>query len=49
LLEKQAGVDIVELRKEFPRFIFIGGFDKMCMKHGEIAMRNEFERILPVI
>ena len=26
---------------------FLGHFDKMCMKFGEEAMRNEFERILP--
>ena len=26
---------------------FLGHFDKMCMKHGEEAMRREFERILP--
>ena len=28
---------------------FLGHFDKMCMKHGEAAMRAEFERLLPSI
>ena len=27
--------------------IFIGHFDKMCMKFGEEAMTREFERLLP--
>jgi len=48
-LERQAGVDIVQLQRDFPGFLFIGGFDKMCMKFGEAAMRAEFERLLPVM
>lgn len=48
-LERMAGVDIVELTEQFPKFKFLGGFDKTVMKHGEAAMRNEFERILPAI
>ena len=48
-LERMAGVDIVELTKQFPTFKFIGGFDKTVMKNGEAAMRKEFERILPAI
>ncbi len=47
-LERQAGVDIAELRKEHPEMLFVGHFDKMTMLHGEDAMRNEFERLLPV-
>ena len=48
-LEKQAGVDIVSLRKAYPKIRFIGGFDKMIMHMGEKKLREEFERILPVM
>jgi hypothetical protein len=48
-LEKQAGVDIVYLRKTYPRLMMMGGFDKMTMSKGEAAMRAEFERIYPVM
>ena len=48
-LERQAGVDLVKLREQYPDFLFIGGFDKMAMIAGEEAMRNEFERLLPVM
>lgn len=48
-LERQAGVDVGALRESFPDFLFIGGFDKMVMKHGEAAMRREFERLLPTM
>lgn len=47
-LERQAGVDIAELRKDHPAMLFIGHFDKMTMNKGEAAMRAEFERLLPV-
>lgn len=47
-LERQAGVDIVRLRREHPRLKFVGHFDKMTMNRGEGAMRAEFERLLPV-
>ena len=48
-LERMAGVDIVELTKQYPKFKFLGGFDKTVMKNGEAAMRKEFERIFPAI
>ena len=48
-LEKQAGVDIVGIRRDHPRFLMLGGYDKMVMSRGEAAMRAEFERILPVM
>jgi len=47
--ERQANVDIVKIREEYPEFIMIGGFDKMVMNKGEEAIRAEFERILPVM
>lgn len=46
-LERQAGVDIASLRRAHPDMRFIGHFDKMTMSKGEIAMRSEFERLLP--
>ncbi|MBS3763517.1 MAG: hypothetical protein KGZ25_09480 [Planctomycetes bacterium] len=48
-LEKQAGVDIVDIRQNHPDFLMLGGYDKMVMSKGEAAMRAEFERLLPVM
>jgi len=48
-LERQAGVDVCLLRQQFPSLIMVGAFDKTVMKHGEAAMRAEFERLLPVM
>ena len=45
-LERQAGVDISNLRKKHPKMKFIGHFDKMTMNKGEDRMRAEFERLL---
>ena len=47
-LERQSGLDLVCLREKHPGMRFLGGFDKMCMSKGELAMRAEFERLLPV-
>lgn len=46
-LERQAGVDVSLYVAKQPDMVFIGHFDKMCMKYGEEAMRAEFERIFP--
>ena len=46
-LERKAGVDVSLYLEKQPDMAFIGHFDKMCMKHGKEAMREEFERILP--
>lgn len=48
-LERQAGVDINQIRKKYPRFLMMGGFDKTVMSKGESAVRHEFERILPAM
>jgi len=48
-LERQAGVDGNKLRDLFPDFCFIGHFNKLIMDQGEQALRNEFERLLPLI
>ena len=37
------------IRRNYPGFIMIGGFDKTVMHRGEEAIRAEFERILPAI
>ncbi len=46
-LERQAGVDVAEVRAIHPKMRFIGAFDKMTMNRGEAAMRAEFRRLLP--
>jgi hypothetical protein len=48
-LERQAGVDIGLIRRSYPEFIMMGGYDKMVMNRGEAALRAEFDRILPVM
>ena len=48
-LERQAGVDIPAIRRRYPRFLMLGGYDKMVMTRGEAAMRAEFERLLPAM
>ena len=48
-LERQAGVDLMKLRESYPKFLFLGHYDKMVMPLGEEAMRAEFERLLPVM
>jgi len=48
-LERMAGVDVAKIRRDHPRWKMIGAFDKTVMKHGEAAMRREFERLLPVM
>jgi len=48
-LEKQAGVDLNKYREKYPDYLFLGGFDKLCMDKGEEAIRAEFERLFPVM
>ena len=48
-LEKQAGVDVNDLRKKYPETAFIGNYNKMIMNRGEAALREEFERLRPCI
>jgi hypothetical protein len=47
-LERQAGLDLAQLRETHPKMKFLGHFDKMTMTKGEDAMRREFERLLPI-
>lgn len=48
-LERQAKVDGMALRQQFPSLLMIGHFDKMTMNQGEAAMRVEFERLQPLM
>ncbi len=48
-LERQAGVDIARIKEEYPEFLMMGGYDKTVMSQGEESMREEFERLLPVM
>jgi uroporphyrinogen-III decarboxylase len=48
-LERQASVDGMQLRRQFPRLCMVGHFDKMVMHKGETALRREFERLLPLM
>ena len=48
-LERQAGVDGMTLRRQYPQLRMVGHFDKMTMTRGEKEMRNEFERLRPLM
>jgi hypothetical protein len=48
-VERQAGVDGLRLRQQFPALRMIGHYDKMVMSRGEDAMRREFERLVPLM
>ena len=48
-LERQAGVDVAAIRRQYPAFLMLGAYDKMVMSKGEKEMRAEFERLLPVM
>ena len=48
-LERQAGVDGMRLRRQFPDFCLIGHYNKMIMDKGESAIRAEFERLIPLM
>ncbi len=48
-MDVNAGMDIVQTRKEFPLVKFIGGFNKNLIEKGEKSIDQEFERLLPVI
>ena len=47
-LERQAGVDGMSLRQNFPALCMVGHFDKMVMNRGESSLREEFERLSPL-
>ena len=48
-LERQAGVDGMQVRERYPELRLIGHYDKMVMDRGEAAIRAEFERLFPLM
>jgi hypothetical protein len=48
-LERQAGVDGLALRRQFPELRMVGHYNKMVMNQGEAAIRAEFERLAPLM
>ncbi|MCC6484571.1 MAG: hypothetical protein IT209_06965 [Armatimonadetes bacterium] len=48
-LERMAGVDVNRIRRNHPEWKLMGGFDKTVMHLGEERMRQEFERLMPVM
>ena len=48
-LERQAGVDGMAIRRQYPDICMVGHFDKMVMDKGEQAIRDEFERLMPLM
>lgn len=48
-LERQAGVDGNILREKYPDLFMIGHYNKLVMNQGEDTMRNEFERLVPIM
>jgi uroporphyrinogen decarboxylase len=49
-LEVQAGMDVVELRREYGnRLVMIGGIDKRVLSRNHTAIENEIERVWPVV
>lgn len=48
-VDVNAGVDIVEVRKQYPTLKFFGGFNKLCITKGRDAIEAELERLTPVI
>ncbi len=48
-LERQAGINGMTLREQFPELLMVGHYNKMVMTDGEEAMRAEFERLAPIM
>ena len=45
--EPQAGMDIVKVRKQYPKLCMMGGLDKTSIAKGKGAIDRELERKLP--
>ena len=48
-VDVNAGMDILALRRDFPRVKLIGGFNKLAIAQGPEAIDAEFARLLPII
>jgi hypothetical protein len=44
-LERMAGVDVNEIRKNHPEWLMIGGYNKLVMNTGTENIQSEFERL----
>ena len=47
--ERNAGMDLVDARKRYPKLLIIGGFDKRKMYAPDVKMVEEFEHALPAL
>ncbi len=47
--ERNSGLDLQAVRKEYPRLRIIGGFEKRAMSGSEEVLVQEFESALPVL
>lgn len=47
--EVQAGMDVVEIRRQYPRLLIQGGLDKLKVAQGKQAITAELEAKLPVM
>jgi len=45
--EVQAGMDVVEARRRFPRLQILGGLDKRCLAQSRLAIDQELDRKVP--
>ncbi len=48
-MDVNAGMDIVKVRKAYPKLKFIGAYNKLCIARGKESIDKEFERLMPVI
>jgi len=48
-MERNAGSDVAAIRNKLPDFLMLGNFEKLLMTRGETAIRQEFERLLPIM
>ena len=48
-LEAQAGVNVAEVRKKYPRFLLMGGMNKLELAKGKEAIDAELESKLPYV
>jgi uroporphyrinogen-III decarboxylase len=48
-LERQAQVDGLALRERYPTLRMVGHYNKLVMHRGEAAIRDEFERLVPLM
>jgi uroporphyrinogen-III decarboxylase len=48
-LERRAGVNAQEIRDKHSKWLMIGHFDKTVMSQGEHEIKNEFERLQPLM